>query len=452
MDDIDVPLFASSSISNCHAQSCLAMALFQTNSVDDQCTSPTQNDALKRFLNVNSEDSRNDDDERDNQFVGLSRRPQSDDSRDGMLTNVVDYDESLFEYEALTYFNLPKPGDDEIVIVVQATTISSLKTNIGKEVTIDDVSLDLNSGIAIVGVVKEKGINVSEDKLCIGDRVATILKSVMKNTRYAQVPSDIVVRVPCGLDSAEAAAAAYTYLLSFQSLTHNICNPRIRYLPTLFRSKNIFIADGASTVGQAAIQIAKVLGGTVFAAGPNLREETIRSLGAIYVGENFNDWVEILEGRIHLMIDTILAKSFQCKVVEKLLVNDCGKVVYMGMPINFESLRHGSTVSWKCLGRQLIAQTTLMFISSAEASYYDLFSSLENYPKRLTDDLNYVLVLLAEGKIKPKISKYVNSDELAYGLVTLEPGTTAGSIICEPWKRRGPPRSSKEGYTQMVRT
>lgn len=68
------------------------------------------------------------------------------------------------------------------------------------------------------------------------------------------------------------------------------------------------------------------------------------------------------------------------------------------------------------------------------------------------DDLNYVLMMLSEGKIKPKISKYVNSDELAYGLVTLEPGTTAGSIICEPWKRRGPPRSSKEGYTQMVGT
>jgi hypothetical protein len=46
----------------------------------------------------------------------------------------------------------------------------------------------------------------------------------------------------------------------------------------------------------------------------------------------------------------------------------------------------------------------------------------------------------------------VNSDELAYGLVTIEPGAIAGSIICEPWNRRGPPKSSKEGYTQMVRT
>mmetsp|Transcript_15833 Transcript_15833/g.29873 ORF Transcript_15833/g.29873 Transcript_15833/m.29873 type:complete len:375 (+) Transcript_15833:3603-4727(+) len=360
------------------------MALFQTNSTDDQITTTAQNETLKRFLQVNSEDeSQNDEDERDTNFVGLSR-PQSADSRDDLITNVVDYDESLFEYEALTYFNLPKPRDDEIVIAVQATTISSLKTNIGQEVTIDDVSLDLNSGIAIVGVVKEKGVNVSEDHLCIGDRVATILKSVMKNTRYAQVPSDIVVKVPCGLDSAEAAAAAYTYLISFQSLTHNISNPNIRYLPTLFQSKNVFIVDGTSTLGQAAIQLAKVLGATVFAAGPSSREETIRNLGAIYVGEHDTEWLQCLEGRIHLLIDTALAKCFKCLVVERILVSGgCGKVVYMGMPINFDSLRYGSTVSWKCLVRQFIAQTTLMFISSATASYYDLFSSLDNYPERL---------------------------------------------------------------------
>lgn len=174
------------------------------------------------------------------------------------------------------------------------------------------------------------------------------------------------------------------YLLSFQSLTHNVSNPKIRYFPTLFESKNIFIVDGASTSGHAAIQLAKTLGATVFAAGPFSREESIRNIGAIYVGESPKEWIQVLEGRIHLIIDTVLAKSFKCRVVEKLLVRGCGKIVYMGMPINFDSLWHGSTASWKCLIHQVIAQVTLMFISSADASYYDLFSSLDNYPNRLT--------------------------------------------------------------------
>lgn len=64
--------------------------------------------------------------------------------------------------------------------------------------------------------------------------------------------------------------------------------------------------------------------------------------------------------------------------------------------------------------------------------------------------MRYVLSKLAEGQIKPKISKYVNSDELAYGLVTIDPGKDEGSIICEPWKKRGPPSSLKGGYTRFV--
>ena len=65
--------------------------------------------------------------------------------------------------------------------------------------------------------------------------------------------------------------------------------------------------------------------------------------------------------------------------------------------------------------------------------------------------MNHVLHLLGEDRIRPKISKYVNSDELTYGLVSIDPNAIAGSIICEPWKRRGPP-SFKWGYTQMVRS
>ncbi len=61
--------------------------------------------------------------------------------------------------------------------------------------------------------------------------------------------------------------------------------------------------------------------------------------------------------------------------------------------------------------------------------------------------------MLAEGKIQPRISKYVSSDELAYGLVTIDPGALAGSIICEPWKRKGPPRENPNGgYTHVVRS
>ena len=309
-------------------------------------------------------------------------RSSSDESRD--LSNVDDYDVTLFEYESLAYFNLPRPSPDEVIIAVQAATISSLKMNVQKEVTIDNVALDLDSGIAIVGVVREIGESVDRKKIQVGDRVATVLKSVMKNARYAQVSADMVVQVPYGLDSAEVAATAYTYLLAFQTLTHGIMSPMVCYSTNLFCEKNILIMDGASTSGQAMIQIAICLGAKrVFATGPDSRQEVSRMLGAIPLQEDPKDWTPNIKGRIHVVVDNVLAKSSECRAAQKVLVKEGGRIVYFGMPITMDSLKYGSVDSWKCLFQQFLAQISLMFMSSTDATYYDLFTNLERYPEKL---------------------------------------------------------------------
>jgi NADPH:quinone reductase-like Zn-dependent oxidoreductase len=271
----------------------------------------------------------------------------------------------------------------EVIIAVQAATISSLKMNVQKEVTIDNVALDLDSGIAIVGVVREVGDLVDKESIQVGNRVATVLKSVMKNARYAQVSSDMIVQVPPGLDSAEAAATAYTYLLAFQTLTHGIVDPVLRYSTNLFSEKNILIMDGASTSSQAMIQIAKSLGAqSVFATGPDSRHEILQNLGAIPLQEDPKEWIQRIEGRIHVVIDNVLAKCCD-RAVQKVLVKKGGRIVYFGMPITMDSLKYGSSDSWKCLVQQFLAQISLMFSSSTDATYYDLFTNLECYPGKI---------------------------------------------------------------------
>lgn len=67
-------------------------------------------------------------------------------------------------------------------------------------------------------------------------------------------------------------------------------------------------------------------------------------------------------------------------------------------------------------------------------------------------DLEVVLYLLSEGHIKPEISKYINTDELAYGYLTFHPDTSIGTIIYEPWNKRGPPKYYKNSnkYSTMT--
>ena len=206
----------------------------------------------------------------------------------------------------------------------------------------------------------------------------------MKNARYAQVPANMVVSVPFGLDSAEAAAVAYNYLLGFQSLTHGIINPHHRYSGNLFYMKNILITNGTSTAGQALIQIAKSLGSNnIFATGPQSHHDLLSSIGAYPLSEEPAEWLGIVEGQIHVVVDTVHAKNFQCHALERALVKEGGKIVFVGSPLNAEALKYGRLDSWRCLLRQILAQSALVCVCTANASYYDLFSHVDNYPEKL---------------------------------------------------------------------
>jgi NADPH:quinone reductase-like Zn-dependent oxidoreductase len=141
--------------------------------------------------------------------------------------------------------------------------------------------------------------------------------------------------------------------------------------------------DGASTSSQAMIQIAKSLGAqSVFATGPDSRHEILQNLGAIPLQEDPKEWIQRIEGRIHVVIDNVLAKCCD-RAVQKVLVKKGGRIVYFGMPITMDSLKYGSSDSWKCLVQQFLAQISLMFSSSTDATYYDLFTNLECYPGKI---------------------------------------------------------------------
>lgn len=364
----------------------------QKKSVDDE-------DNRKRLFAVSTDDSqevsRLNIDARDSRpsiipfdkMLGLTRNQPSDDSRDA--APVDDYDETLFQYESLTYFNLPKPSPGEVVIAVQASTISSLKMKVKKEFTIHNVALDLDGGIAIVGIVREIGTGV--DNIKVGDRVATIVKSAMNNARYAQVSATMIAKVPFGLDSAEAAATAYNHLIAFQTLTHGIINPHFRYSQNLFHEKNILIMDAISVTGQAMVQLGKYFGAkNILTPASQTKHEFLKSLGAVPISQDPNDWINELKGCIHMLIDTLMTNGTRYSGLPKVLVPN-GKLIYSSLPISTESLKHGSTDSWKAFIQQAIAQTSLICLETSDATYYDLFSSIENYPDLLQVRIFFIM-------------------------------------------------------------
>lgn len=431
-----------------------------------------------RLWNFESEDSCPQEDQHRNDAD--PHYTASTDSRDAPLGSTLDdNDYSEFEYETLNKLvNIPTPGKGEVIIAVQCFTISNsiLNKNLIQEFTIDNVSLDLDSGVAVVGVIKDVGDGISNS--LIGSRVAAVIKTVDKNRRYACVKSDVIVPVPTGLDSSEVAAASYTYFVAFQSLMHGINAPKYRYSGKYLKGKSILIIDGTSAFGQAMIQISRLQGASnIYATAEETNHAYLKGLGSEALSNNPSKWPELLNGSIDIII--VGSRLFRYATAERVLRNSGGKLVYIGSPVTINVLKHCSVDSWMCLFEQFATQCALICSRKAElqATYYDLLESINNYPQQskvrlLNDghfsqsfrkrheltssinsqnDLKFVLEeMLSKGDIKPKISKFVSADELDYGLVTITSGTI-GSIICEPWIRRGPPKE-ESAYMHMVRT
>ena len=231
-------------------------------------------------------------------------------------------------------------------------------------------------------------------------------------------------------------SSRYTYTVAFQSLAHGARRLE-RFSSKINHGKQILVIDGASIIGQAVIELAVLSGAVVFATGQAENHQYISTLGATPLDNDINKWLPILRGKMDVVIDTFTSQIFQYEAVEKSLKKN-GRLVCIGTPMRMKNLKHGST-SLSDFCDQIRAQTSLIFLSQEGATYYDLFCNIDNYSKRLMKDLEYVLSLLACQFISPRIKKYVTIDEVAYGLVPIEPGA-AGTIICEPWRKKGPPR------------
>ncbi len=296
--------------------------------------------------------------------VDFFKRQLSSDSREE--------DCGFNEYESLSLFNLPRSeGPIDIVIAVQAVSVSSRRVT--GDIPIDNLALDLTSGHAIVGIIREKGKAVEGYE--VGDRVAAIVQSLSQNPRYTKVSADVVVRVPCGVDSADAASCAYTYLRAFQSLNHG--DPfRQRYTQNSLRGQSILIIDGMGQTGQATIQLAKIAGAKkVYAIGDESHHRFLESLGSIPL--NPNDWITSVEKEMDLVIDSVQSDHYKQFTAGKALKPN-GKLVCVGTPLTMDGLRKQSCHAFI---EDFFAQINLMLVEQKKATFYDLFSSVFHYPE-----------------------------------------------------------------------
>ncbi|MDX1429834.1 MAG: NAD(P)H-quinone oxidoreductase, partial [Rhodothermales bacterium] len=214
--------------------------------------------------------------------------------------------------------NRPEPGPHEVLVRVHATALNraDILQRLGKYAPPPGAPEIL--GLEASGVVESRG--PSAERWEVGDKVFGLLAGG-GYAEFVVFSEDLLMPMPDMLSFAEAAAVPEAFLTAFQALI---------LIGQLSDQETALIHAGASGVGTAAIQIAKLFGADVVVTASIAKHGICSSLGASrivdYRSEDFASAVlEHTAGRgADVILDFIgapyFAKNIRCSSVDARIV------------------------------------------------------------------------------------------------------------------------------------
>ncbi|KAH9921196.1 GroES-like protein [Epithele typhae] len=187
------------------------------------------------------------------------------------------------------------PGPDEVVVKIEAVGLNPIDWKLAYQYSGMIPFYPYISGHDGAGTVVAVGSEVAT--LAKGDSVIVQGDYMNKRATFQQfnvVSAALTAKMPSNISFDEAATIPLGLLTVLTAMYHNNPNAKGRSLmlpppwvpegATMFAGKPIFILGGASSVGQYAIQVAKLAGFSpiITTASPRNRE-LLRSLGATHV-------------------------------------------------------------------------------------------------------------------------------------------------------------------------
>ena len=152
----------------------------------------------------------------------------------------------------------PKPGAGQVLVRVEAAAVNHF-------------DLTQRQDPAAVGASPPftPGVDAAGTRVDTGERVL-VSGALGAYAELLAAPSENVRPIPDSLDSARAAALGVVYKTAWASLADG----------GLQRGDTLLVQAGSSGTGQAAIDIGRHLGATVFATASEWKHDRLRELGA----------------------------------------------------------------------------------------------------------------------------------------------------------------------------
>jgi NADPH:quinone reductase len=303
---------------------------------------------------------------------------------------------------------LPEPGPGELRVKVRATGVGATDVTMRRGRYPYAPPIPFVPGYETVGTVDAMGEGVTGFE--VGERVAALLVYGGYATHVVR-GAEQWVKVPAGLDDAEAVALILNYVTAYQMI-HRVAQLR--------PGQRALVNAANGGVGQALLDLLRAHGVQAIGAASAARHDLVRAYGATPIegrSTPLQVGVRAVGGPVDAAFDGVGGgHASQC----------------------LASLTRGGTLVWYGFmgasgGLALVRTAATVFLKAPllgrRGRFYGITMRYRRDPTPLREDLATLFGLLAEGRIKPRIAERLPLLAARQANERLEAGNIEGKVV-----------------------
>jgi NADPH2:quinone reductase len=323
---------------------------------------------------------------------------------------------------------VPEPGRGNVRVREFAAGVSFADLLMREGIHPEKTTLPFTPGWDIVGVVEKTGEGASQ--VPVGQMVAAL----PIHGGYAQhicLPESELTLIPAGLDPAEAVSLVLNYVTAYQMM-HRVAHSSA--------GQRALIHGAAGGVGTALLQLGRLVGLKMYGTASLKTHQIVSDLGATPIDYQRSDFVEEIHRLTGEGVDIVFDGVGEANVWRSFqALKPGGRVIVYGFT---SFLQKGQLVGGLRYRLRGILRPTWYalraFLSPGGRRIlpYSIQYLKRRKPTWFREDLNALLDLLRDKKIKPMIAELIPLIEARRAQELLGQGSVRGKLVLvcnSPW-------------------
>jgi len=309
---------------------------------------------------------------------------------------------------------VPTAGRGEVRVRVLASSLEYTDVTIRRHLYLQTMNRrpPFVLGYDVVGEIDQLGDGVRGFQL--GERVAdmTVLGS---NATYRTLRADDLVRVPAGVDAAEAAAMVLSWTTAYQ-LLHRAA----RVQP----GQRVLVQGAAGAVGQALLVLGRMSGLELWGTARAEHATLVRELGATPIDYQREDFTRVLPGGFDVVFDGIGEDGYRRSLTA---LARGGLLCGYGYTAGVHAQRRMGAILTSVASVYLRG-----WLAGKRARIFSINVMRALHPAWFHEDLERLFGLLAAGAVRPRVAGRISFDEVVEAHRRVEAGGLDGKLVLCP--------------------